>query len=131
MSTVLARFLHCMLSPYWLMRHMIASTCARYSLVLQWEKMDMLKTVPLGSLILRFSDDSLMVTRSVGGIHGMGGRLFSCPFSHSKSFSPLGLLRMVVILVCCQSVVPSTSLLKDDLGGTHRNCVACVVALKN
>ncbi len=37
---------------------------------------------------------------------------------------------MVVILVCCQSVVPSMSLLKEDLGRTHRNKTAWVV-LKN
>ncbi len=34
---------------------------------------------------------------------------------------------MVFILVCCQNVVPSTSLLKEDLGGTHRSQTACVV----
>ncbi len=57
----------------------------------------------------------------------MGGQLPSCPFLHSESFHPLGLLRMVVILVCCQSVVPSTSLLNVDLGRTHRNQVACMM----
>jgi hypothetical protein len=61
----------------------------------------------------------------------MGGRLLSCPFLHSESFNPLGLMRTVVILACCLSVVPSTNLLNEFLGGTHRNQVACVVALEN
>ncbi len=81
----------------------------------------MLKTVPSGNLILSLSDDSLVVTRSIGGIYRMGGQLLSFPFLHSESFGPLGLLKMVVILACCQSVVPSMSLLKVDLGGTRRN----------
>jgi hypothetical protein len=38
---------------------------------------------------------------------------------------------MVVILACCQSVIPSTSLLKDYLGRTPRNQVVCMVALEN
>jgi hypothetical protein len=87
----------------------------------------MLKMVTLGTLILRFSGDSLVVTRSVRKTYGKGGRLLSCPFLHSKSFSPSGLLRMVVILVCCQSVVPSTSFLNVNLGGISRNRVAWVV----
>ncbi len=89
-----------------------------------------LMTVPLGSLILRLSGISLVVTGSVRGTYGMGGRLLSCLFLHSKSFSPLGLSRLVLILGCCQSVVLSKSLLKEDLGRTHRNWTTCVVAWK-
>jgi hypothetical protein len=92
----------------------------------------MLKMVPSGSLTFRLSKDSLMVvTRSVGGSYGMGGQLLSCSFLHSESFKPLGLLRMVVILACCQSVVSTMSHLNVDLGGTRRNQVACVVVLEN
>ncbi len=112
---------------FWLMRCKAVTMCARYSLVFPWEKVDMLKTVPLGSLILRLSDDSLAFARSIGGTYRMGCRLLSCPFLHSKSFSLSGLLRMVVILACCQSVIPSTSLLNIDLGGTHRNQLAWVM----
>jgi hypothetical protein len=90
----------------------------------------MLEMVPLGSLILRFSDDSLVVTRYIGGTYWKCGQLLSCPFIHSESFSPLGLLRIVVILACCQSVIPSTRLLNEELGGTCRSPIACVV-LKN
>jgi hypothetical protein len=61
----------------------------------------------------------------------MGGQLLSCPFLYSESFTPLGLLRMVVILVCCQSVIPSMSYLNVDFGGTRRNQAACAVALEN
>ncbi len=61
----------------------------------------------------------------------MVGTLLSCPFLHSESLSPLGLLRMVVILVCCPSVVPCMILLKEYLSGTRRNQVACVVMLEN
>jgi hypothetical protein len=128
LSTALASFLHCTSSPFWMMRHRTPTICARYSSVFPQEKMDMLKTVPSGSLILRLSGASLVVTRSIGGTYGMGGRLLSCPFLHSESFSPLGLLRAVLILECCQSVVFSTSLLNKDLGGTCRNLTACVVA---
>ncbi len=95
LSTTLASFLHCMLSPFWLMRPTIAMTCTRYSLVFPWEKMEMLKTVPSGSLILRLYSASLVVTRSIGGTHGMSSWLLSCPHLHSKSFSPLGFLRTV------------------------------------
>ena len=58
LSTALASFLHCMLSPFWFMAQRIATTCTRYSLVFPWEKMDMLKMVPSGSLILRHSGAS-------------------------------------------------------------------------
>ncbi len=130
LSTALASFLHCTLSLFWLMRCKTARTCARYSSVFPHEKMEMLKMVPLGSLILRLSGASLVVTRSVGRTYGMGGQLLSCSFLHSKSFNPLGLLilRMVLILACNQSVVPIMSLLKEDLSGTCRNQSACVVA---
>ncbi len=77
-----------------------------------------------------FFGTSLVVTRSIRGAYRMGGRLLSCPFLHSKSFNPSGLLRSVLILACCQSVVPSTSLLKEDLGGTCRNQSAWAVAWK-
>ncbi len=101
----------CAMSPFWLMRHRTLTTsCARYSSVFPQEKMDMLKMVPSGSLILRLSGDSLGVTRSFGGRYRMGSWLLSCPFSNSKSFSPSGLLRMVLFLACCQSVVRSRSL---------------------
>ncbi len=84
-----------------------------------------------GSLTFRLSKDSLVVTRSVGETYWMGGQLLICLFSYSESFKLLGLVRMVVILACCQSVVPSTSLLNVDLGGTSRNQVAYVVVLEN
>jgi hypothetical protein len=45
LSTALASFLHCTMSPFWLMRRKLATTCARYSLVFPWEKMVMLKMV--------------------------------------------------------------------------------------
>ncbi len=51
--------------------------------------------------------------------------------SCGQSFNPLELLGIVVMLACCQSVVPSMSLLNVDLGGTCRNQVACMVALEN
>jgi hypothetical protein len=57
----------------------------------------------------------------------MGSRLLSCPFLHSESFSPSGLLRMELVLACCQSVVPRMTLLKEDLGRACRNRTACVV----
>jgi hypothetical protein len=57
----------------------------------------MLKTVPSRGLILRLFGVSLVVARSVGRTYRMGGRLLSCSFSHSESFSPLGLLRVVLI----------------------------------
>ncbi len=50
--------------------------------------------------------------------------------SHYESFSPSGLLRMVLILGYCQSVVPSTSLLKENLGGTRRIWTAWLVLEK-
>jgi hypothetical protein len=75
--------------------------------------------------------DPLAVTPSVGRTYRRGGWLLSCPFLHLESFKLSGLLKMVVILVCCQSVIPSTSLLNVDSGGTCRNQVACVVALAN
>jgi hypothetical protein len=34
------------------------------------------------------------------------------------------------MLACCQSPVLSTSFLKEDFGGTHRNRFACMVAKK-
>jgi hypothetical protein len=73
LSTALASFLHFTSSPFWLMRCRTATTCASYSLVYPREKMDMLKTVPSGSLILRVSGASLVFTRSIGGTYGMGG----------------------------------------------------------
>jgi hypothetical protein len=79
------------------------------------------KRVPLGSLILRLSSTSLVVIRSVRRTYRMGSRLLSYPLLYSKSFSPSGLLKMVLILVYCQSVVPSTSLLKEDLARTCGN----------
>jgi hypothetical protein len=88
----------------------------------------MLKMVPLGSLIFRLCDASLVVTRSVGGTYRTGGRLLVCPFLHSESFGPLDIMRVVLILACCQSVVLSTRLLNKDLGGACRNPAACVVA---
>jgi hypothetical protein len=127
LSTFLASFPHCILHPFWLMRRRTTTTCARYSLVFPWEKMDIVKLVQLESWILRLSGDSLVVTRSVRGMYRMGGRLLSCPFLHFESFSLSRLLRMVLILVCCQSVIPSTSLLKEDLGQACRNQTACVV----
>jgi hypothetical protein len=87
----------------------------------------MLKTIPSGSLILRLSGASLVVAKSIGGTYGMGGLLLSCSFLHSKFLSPLGLLRVVLILACCQRMVPSTSLLKEDLGGTRMSQSSCVV----
>ncbi len=89
------------------------------------------KTVPSGSLTFILSGDSLVVTKSVGVMYRMGGQLLSCPFFHSESFNSLRMLRMVVILAYCQSVVPSTSLVNVDLGSAHRNQVACVVALEH
>jgi hypothetical protein len=127
-STASASFLHCTPSTFWWMRYRAATTCARYSLVFPQEKMDMFKMVPLGSLIFRVSGTSLVVTKSIGGTYETSGRLLSCPFLHSESISPSGVLRVVLILACCQSVVLSMSLLKEDLGGTHRNQAACVVA---
>ncbi len=77
LSTALTSFLHCTLSHFWLMRRRTVMMWARYSLVFPWEKMDMLKTAPLGRLILRLSCASLVVTRSVGGTYGTGGPLIS------------------------------------------------------
>jgi hypothetical protein len=79
----------------------------------------MLKTETSGSLIFRLCGSSLVVMRSVGGMYRMGSRLLSCPFLHSESFNPLGAFRVVLILACCQSVVLSTSLLKEDFSGTQ------------
>jgi hypothetical protein len=90
--------------------------------------MDMLKTIPLGSFIFRLSGAYLMATKSVGGMYRISGQLLSCPFLHSESFSPLGVLRVVFILACCQSVVLSTSLLSKNLGRTRSNRAAFVVA---
>ncbi len=89
------------------------------------------KMVPLGSLTFRLSKDSLVVTISLGGTHGVDGWLLSCLFLNSESFKPLGFLKRLVVLACCKSVVPSTSLLKKKNGRTCRNQVACVVALEN
>ncbi len=116
--------------PFSLMRCRTATTCARYYSVFSWKKMDMLKMVPSGSLILRLSGASLVVTRSVGGRYGTGGWLINCLFAYSKSFNPSALLRGVLVLVCCQSVVLSTSLLIKDLGGACRNLTPCMVAWK-
>jgi hypothetical protein len=77
--------------------------------------MDMLKMVSSRSFIFRLAGASLMVTRFVGGTYGMGDQLLSCPFSHLESFSPSWVLRVVLILVCCQIVVLSTSLANQDL----------------
>ncbi len=90
----------------------------------------MLKMDPFGSLIFRLCGSSMVVMRSVGGMYGTGGQLLSCPLSHLESFNLLGSLRVVLILACCQSVVLSTSLLKEDFGRTHRNRADCVVARK-
>ncbi len=123
--------LHCKSSLFCMMMCSTATRCARYPLVLPWwELMDMLKTDPPGSLIFRLCGSSLVVTRSVGGTYGTGGQLLSCPFLHSESFNRSGALRVVLILACCQSVVLSMSLLKEDFGGTRRNHTACVVAWK-
>jgi hypothetical protein len=105
------------------MRCRTATTCPSYSLSIPWEMMVIVKTVPSGSLIFRFLDGTItiVVSRSVGGRYGMGGQLLSWPFSHSASFSPPDFLRMVLILACCQSVVPSMSLLKADLSRTCIN----------
>jgi hypothetical protein len=76
------------------MRHKTVTMCARYSSVFPQEKINILKMFPLGSIKLRLSGDSLVVTRSIRGTYRVGGQLLSCPFLHSKSFSPLGLLRL-------------------------------------
>jgi hypothetical protein len=54
--------------------------------------MDMLKTVPSGSLILRLSVASLVVTRSIRGVYGMCGLLLSCCFLHYQILPFLGAL---------------------------------------
>jgi hypothetical protein len=64
----------------------------------------MLKTEASGSLIFRLCGYYMVVMRSVGGTYGTGGRLLSCPFSHLESFNPLGALRVVLILACCQLI---------------------------
>ncbi len=87
--------------------------------------------VPSENFTLILSKDSLVVVRSIGETYGIGGQLLSCPFLHSESLNLLGLLRMVVILMCCQSVIPSMSLLNVDLSRTHRNQVACVLISVN
>ncbi len=130
LSTALARFLHCTLSPFLQMGCRIVTTWAGYSSVFPQEEMDMLKTVPLGCLIVRVSCTSLVVTRSVCGTYRTDGWLLSFPFLHSESFSPLGVLRVVLILACCQSVVLSTRFLNKDLSGTCRNPPTCMVAWK-
>ncbi len=101
--------------------------CARYSSVFPWEKMDMLKTVLLGSLIFRLSGASFVVTWSFGGTYGMDDQLFSCPFLHSESFSPSRLLRTVLIFVCCQSVVPPAQVFWRKIWQTHRSQTACMM----
>jgi len=61
-------------------------------------KIPMVKTVPSDNLTLRVSVLSLDGRRSVGGMYGIGGRVPKCPFSHSESFNPLGVLEDVLIL---------------------------------
>jgi hypothetical protein len=126
LSTVLASFLHCTSSPFCSMRHRTAATYVRQSLVFHREKM----VIPLGSLTFILSKDSLVVTRSIGGTYRIGEQLLSCPFLHLESSNPLGLLKTVVILACCQIDVPSMSLLNLNLGGTRRDQLACMVALE-
>ncbi len=92
LSTALASFLHCTLSPFWLMRPRTATMWARYSLVFPWEKMDMLKMVSLGSLILRLTGASLVVTRSIGRTYWMSGKLLSYHFLALQIFQSLGAL---------------------------------------
>jgi hypothetical protein len=81
-----------------------------------------------GSLTLKTWGSSLSVTVSITGTYGMGSRLLSCPFLHSESFNLSGVLRVVLILACCQSPVLHRSFLKEDFGGTHRNPAAWMVA---
>ncbi len=130
LSTTLASFLHCTLSPFWLMRRRTAMACKRYSLVFPWEKMDMLKMFPLGSLILRLSGASFVVTRSVGGMYRMGGQLLICPFLHSKSFSPLGPFENGTHLGMLPECGTQHKSLERRSWWTHRNQTVCVVAWK-
>ncbi len=117
-----------MFSPFWLMIQRTATMCIRYSLVFPWEYMGMLRWELSGSLTFKDWSSSLGVTISVLGMYGMGIRLLSCPFLHSAFFNPSVDLRVVLILVWCQSPVLSRSFLKEDFGGTRRNPAARIVA---
>jgi hypothetical protein len=90
--------------------------------------MGILRCDASGSLTLKSWGSSLCVMMPTIGTYGMGGRCDSYPFSHSASFNPSGDLREVLILVCCQSPVPSRSFLKEDFGRTYRNPAAQMVA---
>ncbi len=57
-----------------------------------------------------------------------GSWLLSCPFSHSASFNPSGVLRVVLILVWCQSPVLSGRFLKEYFCGTCKNPAAWMMA---
>jgi hypothetical protein len=56
-----------------------------YSSLFPEEKAFTDTVVPSGNLTLMVSD-SVLPCRSVGGTYEMGGRIASCPFSHSESF---------------------------------------------
>jgi hypothetical protein len=64
----------------------------------------MVKIVPLGSLIFRLFEDSLVVTRSVEGTYKMGGEMLSCPFLHSEPFKPLELFEDGIHFWCAARV---------------------------
>jgi hypothetical protein len=88
--------------------------------------------VLLGSLILRFSDDSLLVIRSVGGGHISDGwltaQLSFLAFQVLLSFGALeDGSHFDVLPQCCTQHEFS----KEYLGGTRRNRVAHMVALEN
>ena len=56
------------------------------------------KTAPSASLTLSIPVLSLVSSRSVGGTYRIVGRFPKCPFLHLDSFSPSGVLEVVLIL---------------------------------
>ncbi len=127
-TTALASTQHFLGSFFCLMTWRTATMCMRYSLLFPQEYMGMLRWDASGSLILKIWGSSLGVRMSTTGTYGMGGLWDSCPFSHSASFNLSGDLREVLILAYCQSLVPSRSFLKEDLGRTCRNPAIWMVA---
>jgi hypothetical protein len=124
-TTAFSNFLHCMFSTF--------CDCNNVCKVFLGVLMGVDGHVENGTiwkLDLQTCNSSLVVTKSVTGTYGTGVWLLCCLFLHSKSFNPSGALRIELILVCCQSAALSMSLLKEDLGGIHRNTAACVVAWK-
>ncbi len=120
LTTAFPSFLHFATSPFCLMMRRTAPQA----------KIDMLRQVSSGSLNFKTWGSSLEVTIPVLATYGMGGQLLSCPFLHLELFNLLGVMRVVLILGYCQSLVLTPSFLKEDFGRTRRNPAAWMVPRK-